>query len=92
VGAVIARRVTVHGRVQGVFFRDSAQDEAERLGVTGWVRNREDGAVEGWFEGDQAAVDALVEWCRAGGPPRASVQDVDVEDASPEGHDGFAVG
>jgi acylphosphatase len=91
VRAVIARRVTVHGRVQGVFFRDSAQDEAERLGVAGWVRNRDDGAVEGWFEGDEDAVKALIDWCHAGGPPRASVQEVDAEDVPPEGHDGFSI-
>jgi acylphosphatase len=86
----IARRVVVAGRVQGVFFRDSTRAEAERAGVAGWVRNRDDGTVEALFEGPAAAVEALVAWCRTG-PPRAAVEDVRVEDADPAGHEGFAI-
>ena len=48
----IARRVVVHGRVQGVFFRETARRRARRAGVAGWVRNNEDGSVEAWFEGE----------------------------------------
>ncbi len=84
------RHVVVHGRVQGVFFRDSTQTEAESRGVAGWVRNREDGAVEAVFEGDPAAVEALVEFCRSG-PSRAQVDRVDADEQEPEGLDRFEV-
>jgi acylphosphatase len=86
----VRRRVVVHGNVQGVFFRDSTEQEAGARGVAGWVRNRDDGAVEAVFEGDREAVDALVEFCRSG-PSSADVDSVDVEDEEPEGLDGFSV-
>jgi acylphosphatase len=69
--------VVVHGRVQGVAFRHYTCRQALELGVTGWVRNLPNGAVEGLFEGDNAAVDALVEWCRSG-PPAARVERLDI--------------
>ncbi|MFL5779972.1 MAG: acylphosphatase [Thermoleophilaceae bacterium] len=84
------RRVVVHGEVQGVFFRDSLQGEAERRGVAGWVTNRSDGAVEAVFEGSSPDVDELVSWCRSG-PPRADVRDVEVTEEEPEGLEGFRV-
>jgi acylphosphatase len=84
----VARRVRVHGRVQGVWFRDSCRAEAESRGVRGWVSNEPDGTVAGHFEGPAEAVDALVAWCRTG-PPRADVRGVDVEDAEVEGVAGF---
>jgi acylphosphatase len=87
---VAAKRVIVSGRVQGVFFRDSTRRSAESRGVAGWVRNREDGTVEAWFEGDAEAVDAMVAWTRSG-PSRAEVEDVQVDDAEPEGLSGFRV-
>jgi acylphosphatase len=80
----------VHGEVQGVFFRDSLQGEAERRGVAGWVTNRSDGAVEAVFEGSASDVEELVSWCRSG-PPRADVRDVEVTDEEPEGLEGFRV-
>jgi acylphosphatase len=86
----IRRRVTVHGNVQGVFFRDSTEKEAGSRGVAGWVRNRDDGAVEAVFEGDEDAVEALVEFCRSG-PSKADVERVEVEQEEPEGLDGFSV-
>jgi acylphosphatase len=86
----IRRRVTAHGRVQGVFFRDSTREEAERRGVAGSVRNTGEGTVEAVFEGDEAAVDALVEFCRSG-PGSADVERVDVEEEEPEGLEGFEV-
>ena len=86
----VRKRVIVHGDVQGVYFRDSTQDEAESKGVAGWVRNRDDGAVEAVFEGDSDAVEAIVEWCRSG-PSRADVEDVEVSEEEPEGLDGFSV-
>jgi acylphosphatase len=84
----IRRRVVVRGNVQGVFFRDSTEKEAGSRGVAGWVRNRDDGAVEAVFEGDEDAVEALVEFCRSG-PSRADVDDVEVTEEEPEGLDGF---
>jgi acylphosphatase len=80
----------VNGRVQGVFFRDTARRRAEAAGVAGWVRNRPDGAVEAVFEGDPAAVEELVEFCRRG-PSRAEVTSVEVVTEEPEGFSGFDV-
>ena len=87
---LVRRRVVVTGRVQGVWFRESCRREAESLGVAGWVRNRADGAVEAVFEGESAAVLAMVAWCRTG-PPRAHVDDVEVVDESPAATVGFRV-
>jgi acylphosphatase len=87
---VIRRRVVAHGRVQGVFFRDSTQREAEEAGVAGWVTNRSDGAVEAVFEGDDAAVERMVEFAR-GGPGHADVADLEVHDEEPEGLSSFEV-
>jgi acylphosphatase len=84
------RHVVVHGDVQGVFFRDSTRDEAERRGVAGWVTNRSDGAVEAVFEGEPDAVAAMVDFCRSG-PRRASVERVDETEEEPEGLEGFEV-
>ena len=81
---MVARRVVVSGHVQGVFFRDRTRREAHRLGVTGWVRNCPDGTVEAHVEGDAAAVGEFVRWCRQG-PRQATVYDVRVRDAEPEG-------
>jgi acylphosphatase len=86
----VRRRVVVHGRVQGVFFRDSVQEEAHAAGVAGWVRNREDGTVEVVLEGTDDAVARVVEFCRHG-PRRADVDRVDVEDEAAEGISGFSV-
>lgn len=89
-GERVAKRVVVHGDVQGVFFRDSTEKEAGKNGVAGWVTNRSDGAVEALFEGSADAVDALVDFAR-NGPGRADVSDVEVSDVEPEGHSGFSV-
>jgi acylphosphatase len=86
---VVRRRVVVRGEVQGVFFRDSTRSEAESRGVSGWVRNRDDGSVEAVFEGSPDAVEAMVEWCRSG-PSRAEVQDMDVIlEEDPDALEGF---
>jgi acylphosphatase len=87
---VIRRRVTVTGRVQGVFFRDTVRRRAESAGVAGWVSNRSDGAVEAVFEGDADAVEELVDFCRRG-PSRAEVASVEVTEEEPEGLSGFQV-
>jgi acylphosphatase len=83
-------RVVVSGLVQGVFFRDSCRREAMAAGVSGWVRNRSDGAVEAVFEGDERAVQRLVAWCRHG-PPHAQVEKLTTYDEAPEGLAGFRV-
>jgi acylphosphatase len=87
---VIRRRVVVHGRVQGVFFRDSTRQQAEKAGVAGWVRNREDGTVEAVFEGDDDAVTQIADWVREG-PGHADVERVEVTEEEPEGLSGFEV-
>lgn len=87
----VARRVVVHGRVQGVTFRWSTRQNAARHGVAGWVANRPDGAVEAWLEGDPAAVAAVEAWMRAGGPPAAAVAMLEADDVEPAGHQGFDV-
>ncbi|MCX7591797.1 MAG: acylphosphatase [Kiritimatiellae bacterium] len=68
----------IEGRVQGVCYRMYACEEAERLGVRGWIRNLPDGRVEAVAEGDEAAVDKFVAWCHQG-PPHAKVVNVTVE-------------
>ena len=80
----------VSGVVQGVWFRGSTVDQAMRLPVAGWVRNRPDGSVEAAIEGPQPAVDTLVTWMRTG-PPSAVVERVEVFDEEPEGLDGFVI-
>jgi acylphosphatase len=86
----VRRRVVVHGRVHGVFFRDSLRRLAERNGVAGWARNTPDGTVEAVFEGEPDEVERLVSFARTG-PPDASVEAVDVSEEEPEGLSGFSV-
>jgi len=74
----ITLHLTIHGRVQGVFYRDTMQREAERLAITGWVRNREDGTVEAVVQGEASAVEAILHWAHRG-PPHAQVDHVDTE-------------
>jgi acylphosphatase len=82
--------VIVRGNVQGVFFRDSCRREARSRGVTGWVTNRPDGAVEAVFEGEPDAVRAVVDWC-GHGPRGAEVASVDESAEEPEGLNGFEI-
>jgi acylphosphatase len=69
--------VVISGRVQGVAFRIATVEEAQRLGLDGWVRNLRDGRVEALAEGERPKVEALVAWCHHG-PPPARVMDVQV--------------
>jgi len=69
-------RLIIHGRVQGVWFRDSTRLQARELGVYGWVKNRSDRAVELLAEGPEDKVEQLIEWCHHG-PPNAKVIHVD---------------
>jgi acylphosphatase len=73
----IRAHILVSGRVQGVYFRQSTLQEAQILGVNGWVRNLMDGRVEAVFEGEEHSVKTLVNYCRQG-PPSAKVSNIDV--------------
>ena len=86
----IARRVVVHGRVQGVFFRESARRRARRAGVAGWVQNNDDGSVEAWFEGEPDDVEVMLHFAETG-PSGAYVEKVDVADVEPQDLRGFDV-
>jgi acylphosphatase len=74
----VTRRLRIHGRVQGVFFRNWSRDEALGLGLAGWVRNRRDGSVEMLLSGPADKVAAMIERCREG-PPHAEVERIEVE-------------
>jgi len=73
----VRARVIIEGRVQGVFFRHHTRERALTLGVNGWVKNRWDGRVEAVFEGDQAIVDRMIQWCHRG-PPEAWVKKINL--------------
>ena len=77
----IARHLVIRGRVQGVWFRESMRMQAERLGVSGWVRNRMDGSVEAVIQGSPDSVEAMTRWASRG-PEAAHVTGVDVSEAS----------
>lgn len=87
----VRAHVLISGHVQGVFYRSSTQRQANICGVKGWVRNLPDGRVEALLEGDQAAIERLIAWCRIG-PDNAYVTDVDVRyDAFRGEFTGFSV-
>ena len=86
----VSYRAYASGRVQGVFYRASAQQKARELGVNGWVRNCPDGRVEAQLEGDRQAVDAMIAWMHEG-PSAAKVDDVQVEEADPDNTRGFNI-
>ena len=88
--ARVARHVRVSGRVQGVFFRAWTSDEAKALGVSGWVRNCDDGSVEAFVEGEADAVERMLALLRDG-PAHAQVNEFSVEEAEPEGFHDFEV-
>jgi len=74
----VRAHLRIEGNVQGVFFRASALEEANRLNLKGWVKNTPDGSVEVVAEGKRASIDQLVDWCRVG-PPGAHVHKVNVD-------------
>jgi acylphosphatase len=84
----VRKRVRAHGRVQGVFFRDTVRRAARAAGIAGWAENRFDGTVEVVLEGQAEAVERLVELCRTG-PGHAEVTQLDVADEPLEGLTGF---
>ncbi|GAA0643816.1 acylphosphatase [Salarchaeum japonicum] len=86
----IRAHVFVSGTVQGVYYRASTRDAARERGVDGWVKNLADGRVEAVFEGDEDAVEEMVEWCHTGSR-RADVTDVSVEYGEPAGVESFEI-
>jgi len=85
-----AVRVRIRGIVHGVSFRSSMAQLASDLGVRGWVRNLPDGSVEAFLEGDERKVSRLLDWAKKG-PPRARVDRLEVESASPRNHRDFRI-
>lgn len=86
---MVTRQIRVSGIVQGVGYRAALRQQAQLLGVTGWVRNRADGSVEALAHGTPAAVEALIAWARRG-PPGARVADLRISEAAEESTpDGF---
>ena len=81
--------LAIYGRVQGVFFRQSMQREAQYQAVSGWVRNRSDGSVEAVVQGSPGAVDAILRWARRG-PERAHVERVEIVEGDGD-YSGFEV-
>lgn len=75
---LVRAHVVISGKVQGVFFRMETLEEARKTGVSGWVKNKQDGTVEAVFEGEKALVDSVIQWCRQG-PPVSRVDNVDIE-------------
>ncbi|HEY2320992.1 MAG TPA: acylphosphatase [Solirubrobacteraceae bacterium] len=86
----IRRRLVVHGKVQGVFFRDSTREAAQNEGVAGWASNRPDGSVEIVLEGPAEAVDSVAGYIRRG-PSSARVDDIESYDETPEGLSSFEI-
>lgn len=76
--------VFVSGTVHGVYFRANTREEARNRGISGWVKNLNDGRVEAVFEGEEPAIKEMIEWCHEGSP-RATVEDVAVEWDDPTG-------
>ena len=82
--------IRVSGRVQGVFYRATTQEQANLLNIKGWIRNEADGSVLIEAEGSTASLHQLVEWCKEG-PPSAQVSHVSVTEGSAIGYDNFTV-
>lgn len=77
----VTKHLRLHGRVQGVYYRESMCQKAEELGVTGWVRNRRDGTVEAMVQGTPQAVEKMLEWAKRG-PQAAEVTQMEVEEGA----------
>jgi acylphosphatase len=88
--AKTAKHLRITGIVHGVFFRASMAEVAANNGVTGWVRNKTDGTVEAFLEGDEDSVGRVVQWARKG-PPRARVDSVRVHELNPRNTRGFKI-
>ena len=86
----MAKRIAVYGKVQGVFFRVSTKEQADKLGLKGWVRNEPDGSVLIEVCGESEIVEQLIEWCN-NGPMLARVDEVIVSDISTQYDSGFSI-
>ncbi|MCO5143432.1 MAG: acylphosphatase [Oligoflexia bacterium] len=80
---IVKKIISIKGKVQGVGYRNALRDEAKRLGVTGWVRNKKNGTVEAFLHGESTLVFDLIEWAKRG-PALAIVDSVDILDADSE--------
>lgn len=78
-----AAQILIQGKVQGVFFRSSAQDVAMELKLTGWIRNNSDGSVETFAQGEPEKLAAYIEWCKKG-PPGAKVEHIQIDHVQPK--------
>ena len=87
---LLHRRLHIFGRVQGVYYRASTQQEAKRLALSGWVKNRADGSVEVEAHGSASGITALIDWCQHG-PPGAQVERVEVTDCPPASDANFQI-
>jgi acylphosphatase len=88
---VARAHLRISGKVQGVFFRANTREQSQDRGVTGWVENKSDGTVEAVLEGAEEAVQEVVDWAETG-PPRARVEDVQVDwDSSERTFDEFSI-
>jgi acylphosphatase len=83
-------RLTIKGQVQGVFYRATAKDVADLIGVKGWVRNLPDSNVEITATASEETLQKFINWCKQG-PPRANVDEVIIEELSPEEFNGFRI-
>jgi acylphosphatase len=83
-------KLTVRGKVQGVYFRASAKDKADELKIKGFVRNEPDSSVYIEAEGNDDAVQKLVSWCHTG-PPRARVEKVEIKEGEVAGFENFEI-
>ena len=88
--AGVARHIRATGEVQGVFFRAWTRNQAQRLGVSGWVRNCDDGSVEAHLQGEAEALEQLIERIRQG-PPSAHVENFEIKDVPVDDFEGFEV-
>jgi acylphosphatase len=86
---MIAKRVRIYGRVQGVCYRMWTGERASKYGLTGWVRNRSDGSVEALFQGDEELVKSMIRECRKG-PDMAHVDNIETQDAALENLQDFS--
>lgn len=87
---MVRYRIKVKGKVQGVFYRSTAQAKAKELGLSGWVKNEEDGSVLIEAEGEEQKILKLIDWCKEG-PGAAIVNDVEYEQVDPKGVNGFEI-
>ncbi len=87
---ISAVSLKIHGRVQGIYYRASAQSKAQSLGLSGWVKNSFDGTVEGHAEGSKEKLKEFIDWCRQG-PPAASVSLVESDWVSPKEYQNFEI-